>query len=420
MRDSAAPPVTPGAPPGRHRWVAALFVAGLLAMGFNLRAAIAGLPPVFPELGARLRLPPGGIAALAATPLLCFGLFSPLAAPASRRFGEERVLAGALAGLSAGLLLRGALPGALLFPGTVLACGAIAFMNVLLPSLVKRRTPAQAGWLIGLYLLTLNVGAVLAPLAAVPAYRASGGSLPLTLGVWALPAAAAALVWLPQCRFRTLPGEPGGPVPGRKPARVSRRLLAWQVMGFMGLQSLTYYAALSWLPILFRDRGTGAVEAGTLLAVMNLGNAVTALALPVLAHRAASQRFLTTAVVAASAAGLAGVWFAPLAGAAAWTLLLGLGQGGTLGLGIYFMTARAADPASSASLSAFAQGPGYLIAATGPLLTGLLHTASGGWAVPVLALMAVFAVELLAGWLAARDRVLPSVEATAGAATERG
>jgi CP family cyanate transporter-like MFS transporter len=311
--------------------------------------------------------------------------------------------------LAAGLALRGALPGALLFPGSVLAYGAIAFLNVLMPSLVKRRTPARAGWLIGLYLLTLNAGAVVAPLLAVPAYRASGGSLPLALGVWAVPAAVAALVWLPQWRFRTLPGEEAGARGAAGgPPRVSRHLLAWQVMGFMGLQSLTYYAALSWLPVMFRDRGAGAVGAGTLLAIMNLGNAVTALVLPVLAHRAASQRLLTTAAVAAGAVGLAGVWFAPLGGAVAWTLLLGFGQGGTLGLAIYFMTARAPDPVSSASLSAFAQGPGYLIAAAGPLLTGFLHSVTGSWTPPVLALMAVFAMELGAGLLAARNRVLPA------------
>ena len=77
-------------------------------------------------------------------------------------------------------------------------------------------------------------------------------------------------------------------------------------------------------------------------------------------------------------------------------------------LAIYFMTARAPDPVSSASLSGFAQGPGYLIAAAGPLLTGFLHTVTGGWPVPVAALLVIFGVQLLAGWLAARDRVLPA------------
>ena len=62
--------------------------------------------------------------------------------------------------------------------------------------------------------------------------------------------------------------------------KVYRHVLAWQVMGFMGLQSLIYYSALSWLPILLRDRGAGAVHAGGLLALMNLGNAITALLAP--------------------------------------------------------------------------------------------------------------------------------------------
>ena len=51
--------------------------------------------------------------------MLCFGVFSGVAAPLSRRFGEERVLGAALACWPPGLLLRGALPEVLLFPGTV-------------------------------------------------------------------------------------------------------------------------------------------------------------------------------------------------------------------------------------------------------------------------------------------------------------
>ena len=94
-------------------------------------------------------------------------------------------------------------------------------------------------------------------------------------------------------------------------------------MGFMGLQSLTYYTALSWLPTLLRDRGAGAEHAGGLLALMNLGDAVTALAAPDARPAGSDQRGLVTVTVAMSIVGLAGVWFAPLAGAAGWALLLG-------------------------------------------------------------------------------------------------
>jgi CP family cyanate transporter-like MFS transporter len=385
-----------------------VFVAGILVLAFNLRAAITGLPPLFPELSSSLGLSSAAIAALAATPVLCFAAFSGVAAPLSRRYGEERVLLAALALLAVGLLGRGALPEWLLFPGTVLASAAIALMNVLLPSLVKRRDPARAGLLIGVYLLSLAAGAILASLIAVPIFQASGGSVPLALGIWALPAAVAVLAWLPQRRFRTVPA--GALPPGqRRLLKVSRYALAWQVMGFMGLQSLIYYATLSWLPTLFRDRGADAVYAGTLLAVMNLGNGITALLMPVLAHRTRDQRWLVALMVSFAMVGLAGAAFAPLGGAAAWVLLLGLGQGAGLGLAIYFTLARAPDPVASASLSAFAQGAGYLVAAAGPLAVGFLHTATGGWTVPVVVLLAVLVGELATGWQAGRAMTLPQI-----------
>jgi MFS transporter, CP family, cyanate transporter len=390
----------------------ALLVAGITVLAINLRASITSLPPVFPELSAALHLSGASIAVLAAVPVLCFGVVSGPAVPLSRRFGEERVLLAALLLLAAGLLLRGAAPGFLLFPGTVLAGAAIALMNVLLPSLIKRRRPEHAGLLIGGYLLTLAGGAVIGSLIAVPVFRAaaagghpggSGWPVRLTLGLWALPAAAAAAAWLPQIRYRTRPDRAG------RGAAVYRHALAWQVAAFMGLQSLFFYATLSWLPTLFRSRGVSAAGAGDLLALMNLGNAVTAMLIPVLAHRARDQRLLIAATVLASAAGLSGSLFAPVGGAVAWTLLLGLGQGAGLALAIFFTVVRAPDPVTAASLSGFAQGVGYLIAAAGPLAVGFLHTVTGGWTIPVLALLAALALEFWAGWLAARDRALPPI-----------
>jgi len=381
-------------------------VAGIIVLAFNLRGSITSLPPLFPELSSSLHLSPAAIAVLAATPVLCFGVFSGVAAPLSRRYGEERVLLAALALLGIGLLARAALPAWLLFPGTVVAAAAIALMNVLLPSLIKRRQPGRAGLLIGIYLLSLAAGAILGSLLAVPMFQASGGSVPLALGVWALPVAVAALAWLPQWRFRTAPA--GARPPGQQPLlKVSRYLLAWQVMGFMGLQSLIYYATLSWLPTLFRDRGADPVHAGTLLALMNIGNAVTLMLVPVLAHRTRDQRWLVALTVASAAVGLAGAWFAPLGGAAFWVVLLGFGQGAALALAVYFTVARAPDPVSSASLSAFTQGAGYLVATIGPLAVGFLHTATGSWTVPVIVLLAVLAAELAVGWGAARPATLP-------------
>ena len=147
-------------------------------------------------------------------------------------------------------------------------------------------------------------------------------------------------------------------------------------------------------------------HAGALIALMNLGNAVTALLLPVLAHRVTDQRKLAAFSTLMTASGLAGAAFGPLGGTPYFIFLLGLGQGATLGLGIFYTMARAADPVVSASLSAFAQGVGYLIASAGPLLIGLLHATSGGWDLPISTLLVMAMLQLAAGWLAGRAKTI--------------
>jgi len=384
-----------------------LLVVGVAALGFNLRGAITSLPPVFPELSSRLGLSTAEISVLAATPVICFAVFSGFAAWLSRRLGEERVLLGALVILAAGLLLRGAAPGALLFPGTVLAAAAIAIMNVLLSSLIKRRWPERAGFLIGLYITALSVGAITGSAASVPLWDASGGSVGLTLGWLAGPAAIAALLWLPQVRHATRARSAGADLTALPPVAVRRHALAWHVTLFMGLQSLLYYAVLSWLPTILRDRGASAGTAGDLLALMGVGNLAVSLIVPIVAQRMRTQHVLVVPTVAALAVGLAGVVYLPLSSAVAWVLILGVGQNAALSLAIFFTMARAPHPMAAASLSALAQSVGYLLASAGPLEVGLLHSATGSWNPPLAVLFALNGLLLIWGVLAARARVLP-------------
>jgi MFS transporter, CP family, cyanate transporter len=401
----------------RGRYEITLLVVAMAAAGFNLRTAITSLPPLFPALQTQLHLSSATLSLLAATPVICFGVVSAFSAWLNRRYGEEAILLVALALLTAGLLLRGAAPHIMLFPGTILAASAIAVLNVLLSSMAKRRWPERAGLVIGIYLTALSVGAILSSLLSVPLYRSSGESVRLALGVWAIPAALAVLLWLPQLRYRTGGAGPAPTAAVTPQARIKlyQYALTWHVTAFMGLQSLLYYAALSWLPTIFQDRGASAVTAGNLLALMGVGNLATSLIVPVLAHRSPSQRALVVPSLIGTAAGLAGSLWAPLGSAPFWVLVLGVSQGACLGLAIFFMVARAPDAGVAASLSAFSQSVGYLVAAAGPLEVGLLHSATGSWDLPVALLLVLCVAELITGLLAARPLMLPRPSETPNA-----
>jgi CP family cyanate transporter-like MFS transporter len=426
---------------GQGRLERALLVVGVLALGYNLRGSITSLPPVFPELQDSLGLSSATVSLLAAAPVICFGVVSGFAAGLARRAGEERVLLVASMALAAGLVARGVAPRLLLFPGTILCSAAIAVMNVLLSSLIKRRWPERAGFLIGLYITALSAGAIVGSLVSVPLWQASGGSVALTLGWLAGPAALGVLLWLPQVRavprpspvtarsaVAVSPAEDGAAknsatqssaiqdsavaAGAARPRRVPvhRYALTWQVTIFMGMQSLLYYATLSWLPTMLRDRGESAAAAGDLLALMGVGNLAVSMLIPMLAQRMRSQVAIVVPTAIAVAVGLAGLLYLPLGGAVAWALILGAGQNAALALAIFFTAARAPHAAAAASLSSLAQAVGYLLASAGPLEVGLLHSATGGWTVPVAVLFVLSAVMLVAGLLASRPRMLPDVQ----------
>jgi MFS transporter, CP family, cyanate transporter len=378
--------------------LSALAVTGVVLVALNMRTAVAEIPPVLPDLG----LSSAGQSVLAAVPVICFGLAA-LAAPSLRAWlGEERGLLVALVLLLAGILVRAAWPeSAGLFGGTVLAGCSIAVMNVLVPSLVRRRCPGHVGLMMGVYTTALVGGGSVAAATTVPLRDAAGGSLHVALGIWAIPVVIGIVAWLPQRGHGAPPAVPGA----RDAIRaLARSPVAWYVTAFMGLQSLLYFAPLSWLPAIHRDQGIDPATAGVLLSTMNLISIPTTFIAPVLAHKMRDQRQAVAGCVALTAIGLAGVMLAPSSTALVWVVIMGLGQGGALSLALLMIVLRAGDDNTAARLSSMAQGFGYLLAATGPLLMGLLHAATGDWTVPLLALLALCAVELAAGLAAGRAR----------------
>jgi MFS transporter, CP family, cyanate transporter len=132
---------------------------------------------------------------------------------------------------------------------------------------------------------------------------------------------------------------------------------------------------------------------------------VPAFLVPLLAARRAGQEPILVAIVALSAASVLGLIVAEGA-APLWMVLLGVGQGGALGLALILPVLRGGAPAAVASLTAMMLSIGYLGAALGPWIAGVLHDATGGWGATLGLLLGVSLLQFLPGLAASRDRSL--------------
>jgi MFS transporter, CP family, cyanate transporter len=387
---------------GRSRLGSFLLVLGIVLLAANLRPALTGVAPLIGQIRADTGISNGVAGLLTTLPLLAFGLLSPIAPRVARRFGMERVLLASLLVLVAGILLRWAGVVAALFLGTVVLGAAIAVANVLLPGLVKREFPEHAGLMTSVYSTSLGISAALAAGMSVPLAQLAGIGWRGALAVWALPVLLAGVAWLPQLSRSDQPADPDArSSPGVRD--LWRSPLAWKVTLFMGLQSLSYYVTLTWLPEILQAEGMGAARAGWMLGLSQAVAIVTMFLSPMIAERRPSQRGVVVVAVGMSGVGALGLLVAGSTASTLWVVLLGLGQGAAFSLALTFFALRAPDPGHASALSGMAQSVGYLLAAGGPFLFGVLRDVTGTWRVPLALLLTVTICLLIAGIGAARD-----------------
>jgi len=378
-----------------------LLLLGLVLVALNLRPALSSLAPLLNTVREHTGLSAAAAGLLTTLPVLCLGLFAPLAPRLARRLGAERAVLAILLLLAAGIVLRSLFPIAGLFLGSLVAGASIGIIGVLLPGIVKRDFPHIAGIMTGVYTMALCLGAALAAGASVPLAELFGDAWQPALAAWALPAVLAALVWLPQTRQAQHAHRQAFQVRG-----LWRDPLAWQVTLYMGLQSSLAYIVFGWLPSILIDRGLSPTAAGLMMSGSVMVQLLSALGAPWLGTRGRDQRLVVFLVLALTLAGLLGLLYAPGGSLWLWAVVLGLGQGGTFSIGLALIVLRSPDAHVASHLSGMAQGVGYTLAALGPFLVGLVHDLSDGWNAVGAIFIAISLGALVAGLGAGRDRLV--------------
>ena len=398
----------PAAEPTRVGSRRALVYLGLclVLIGLNLRTVFSSFSAVLPEVTADVGLPGWAVVVLTTVPVTLLGLFAPLAPVLARRFGAERVLFGAMAVLTAGLLLRPTdVPGAghlpALLAGTAASGAAIALCNVLLPGLVKRDFPHRLGLMGGLYTTAICASAALGAGFTYPVFNATG-QWASALWFWAVPAAVVLLLFLPVA----LRQRHGQHKAVRDGVNVWRSAVAWQVTIFMVLQAMMSFSVFAWLAPILRERGVDGGTAGLIVSASIVLQMLGSLFAPALAARFRDQRVINTVVALMTGGGFALSIFGPPELIWLWTGLLGLGQGSLTAVALTMIMLRTRDGHTAAHLSGMMQGVGYGLGSTGTLMVGQLHQATGSFAAAGVLFLVVGALAAVFGYRAGRNRYI--------------
>lgn len=351
-----------------------MLIATVALIGLNLRPFMTSIGPLAGSIEDHTRLGLQGMALLTLVPMLLMGCLA-FAGPALQSaIGARRTVVLALLVICCGCALRLlAWSGwALVATAAIIGLG-VGCVQAVFPGIVKREFGGHVGPMMGLYSAMLMGGGVVGALAA-PAVAGATTSWAAGLACFALPALAATIL-----AMAFLPADSRTPN-GRNMARtLLARPRTWLLMACFGLVNGGYSSVVAWLAPAYQERGWSATASAGLLATLAASQALTALAVPILARKRPDRRPWIWIMLAMQAVGFAGLAFGPGLAPHALAAILGAGLGGCFALSLIVALDHLPDPAHAGALAALMQGGGFIIAALPAWLVAILHDLTGSY-----------------------------------------
>jgi CP family cyanate transporter-like MFS transporter len=292
---------------------------------------------------------------------------------------------------------------------TTVGVGAgIAIAGTLFAGIIKAGFPTKVAIMMSIYTTALAgsttiSAAATGPIAAFAVAKGLNGWR-IGTGIWspvaliAIFAALGILMWerreLARATAKTVTAV-------RLPLRNST---AWLVALFFACDNFLFFAFLAWTSPIYREHGLSTASADLVLATFTV---VFTVAMPMLGllSRAHDRRGWLAVCAVLSGIGILGMALVPSPIPHIWVAIAAFGVGGgfTLGMTLPLDNAHSADEANA--WNAFMMTVGYLLAATGPLLVGLLRDVTGTFQAPIwLLFMAALGMFVLTPFLAPRSR----------------
>lgn len=389
-----------------------LGLAALVLLALNLRSPLTSVAPVIAAIRGDLGVGTAAAGLLTTIPVLCFGVLTPLASAFIARTSIDTAVLVTLGGVAAGTLLRPLGGFAAMMGGTVVIGAALTVGNIVALMVIARDYPQRMRSVTGLYTSCLNFGTMLtsgltAPLALLMGWRSATAT-------WAALAVLAGGVWLLARRAWTRAAEeaPAAEAPGAQGTKTApavpvpavpvwRRPLVWLLAVAFTAHLVVYYSLTAWLPLLLTDTaGMGTTEAGFVASLFQVLALIGSFGVPLMLRRFSGAVAIASVggfwiVTTLGFLGAPGAWLL-------WSITGGIASGAGFTSIFVLAMAHTRDLDDNRRVSSVVQGVGYLFSSMGPMLTGALHQASGGWSASLLMLTLLAVPTSVAGLAVSR------------------
>lgn len=386
--------------------ILSIFVVIFIAGG--LRSPMTAVSPVLNEILSEFGLNTLQGSFLTSIPLIVFASCSILISKIGVKKGINTSLIYSLLFLTLGLYLRVYSGVSFLYLGSILIGLGICIGNVITPAYIKKKFPNKVGVMTGVFAVAMNFVAAIASGLSISIGQWTLQGWRGSLGVWTLWAAIAlfAISLETGVNRNSKKQEEEKSVKIKNRFNVFRSKQAWNISVFMGIQSLVYYCLVALLPSFLIDYGMKEAETGIILSVIQLAMLPIMFVSPIVATKMRDQKLMIYLVGLMMFVGIGMLTFLKTEYIYFTATLIGMASGLAFSLAILFFSLKSKTMDGTIKISGKAQSVGYLIAAFGPPVFGVLHDWDMSWKSSFYFLLVMIIVMTIFGLKAARPHYI--------------
>lgn len=371
----------------------------IFLIALNLRPAVTSIGPLLETIKKDLNLSNSEVSLLTAIPVICMGLFAPLAVHWLNKFGQRRGISLLIGVIGILTLIRAWLHDYVSLLVTAFVIGvAIAIIGPILSSLIKEKFPTRMASAIGIYSLGMGAGATLSAGLTGVLYVWIGERWEFALAFWSSLALLAYLVWFvamtPQQDRKVSTEQQQASF--RSPW-TNRR--AWLILLFFGFQASLFFSLTTWLASAASELGFNVIEAGSVISVLTVSQIIANIFIPLLLEKFPNRSFWiyfslfigTIGISLLLTGNVSLIWPA--------SILLGFTLGGLFPLALLLPLDETTDAKEANAWTAMVQTGGFIMGGLVPLTIGILYDYSGThqltYYVMLVLIVGMFVVTLL-------------------------